>query len=318
MKYDVITFGSAILDVYVKSPDMKVIKSAKSLTGKYLAVPYGIKAEASHLVVTSGGGGTNTAVGLSRLGVKTALVARLGWDLAGKSIRTELKKEGVDDGLLCQYEGEATDWSVILLGPGGNRTVLVWRGQTRLERSLFDLKRLNSFWFYIASLEGNVALLRDLLVFAKENHIKVALNPGGKEIQAKEEWLDLAGEVAVFMVNKEEAALLAGLSLKEEEVLGYLANKVKKGLLVVTDGSEGVWTAEAGENIKKHYSLAVTQVDQSGAGDAFGSGLVAGLIKGKKTEEAIRLGIANGAAAVTKIGAKQGLLTEEEAEIWAQ
>ena len=74
MKYDVISFGSATLDVFIKSPDLKVAKSNEVYTGQALIVPYGAKCEVEKLVVCSGGGGTNTAVGFSRLGLKQRLL----------------------------------------------------------------------------------------------------------------------------------------------------------------------------------------------------------------------------------------------------
>ena len=166
MKFDVISFGSAILDVFLTSPDIKVIKSDQFFTGKAIAVPYGTKSEVDRLVICSGGGGTNTAVGFSRLGLKAAVVARCGWDFAGKIVRKEIKKEGVDDCFLVQLEGEQTDYSTFLVAPDGNRTILVYRGGTRLEKSVIDFKNLNSSWFYVSSLEGNLDLLADLVSHA--------------------------------------------------------------------------------------------------------------------------------------------------------
>ncbi|PJA49352.1 hypothetical protein CO169_02230, partial [Candidatus Shapirobacteria bacterium CG_4_9_14_3_um_filter_39_13] len=124
MKFDVISFGSAILDVLLKSPDFQVVKAKKAFTQSSLVIPYGVKSEVSDLVMSSGGGGTNTAVGLARLGLKTALVARCGWDFAGKIIRQEIKREKVFDEFLVQLEDEKTDYSTILIGPDGNRTIL--------------------------------------------------------------------------------------------------------------------------------------------------------------------------------------------------
>jgi len=314
MKYDVITFGSAILDAFVTSPDFRILNSHRSLTGRFLAVPYGTKTEVTDLTFASGGGGTNTAVGFSRLGLKTAVVSRLGWDFAGKFIRDDLKKEKVDLDFLCQFEGEATDWSIILLGSDGNRTAMVWRGNTRLERSLINFKLINSFWFYITSLEGNLDLLEDLVTFARENHIKVALNPGAKELQEKSRLLEIANLVEVFIVNQEEASKLLNYCSREE-AFELLCSKTDCPLLVVTNGENGI---EARVNKEKLIlpSFKVKMINQLGAGDGFGCGLVGGLARGMKPKEALRLGLANGASVVGKIGAKTGLLKEAEITFW--
>ena len=92
MKFDTVSFGSAVLDAFVISPDIKVIKSSEFFTKKAIAVPYGTKSEVERLIICSGGGGTNTAVGFARLGLKAAVVARCGWDFAGKIVSQEIKK----------------------------------------------------------------------------------------------------------------------------------------------------------------------------------------------------------------------------------
>lgn len=327
MKYDVLSFGSATLDVFLKSSDIKVIKSKEVFTGEALALPYGVKSEVSDLLICSGGGGTNTAVGFSRLGLKTAVVARCGWDFAGKLVRAEIKKEKVSDEFLVQLEGEKTDYSTILIGPDGNRTILVWRGGTRLEKSVIDFKKLNSFWFYIASLEGNLELLNDLVNFAKENHIKVALNPGKREIEEKEKLLSIAKNATVFIINKEEAARLTSLSLTQEKVFQQMCLLLPKTMVVVTDGVNGVSVClprtmmvrgvpKKGRLVMDGFK--VKMVDQTGAGDGFGSGFISGLIKGWDLEKSLKLGVSNGASVVTKVGAKEGLIKEDEVDFWLE
>ncbi len=58
------------------------------------------------------------------------------------------------------------------------------------------------------------------------------------------------------------------------------------------------------------------RVEATGAGDGFGSGLIAGLAKGWELEKALRLGVSNGASAVTQFGAKAGLIKEKEIDFW--
>ncbi len=298
MKYDVITFGSATLDVFLKSPDFRI-------TNENLILPYGPKVEVSELVTSSGGGGTNTAVGCRRLGLKTAVVARCGWDFAGKIVRAEIKKENAADELVVQLEGEKTDYSTVLIGPDGNRTILVWRGGTRLEKSVINFKKLNSFWFYIASLEGNLELLEDLVNFAQQNHIQVCLNPGSREISEREQLLAIAQKVDVFIVNEDEATRL-----------GELPKKLPKTLVAVTAGEGGVKLWAPIKGCLQMAGFQVKMVDQTGAGDAFGAGLIAGLCKGWSIEKSLKLGVANGASVVTKIGAKEGLIKESEVDFW--
>ncbi len=315
MKFDVISFGSATLDVFLKSPDFQIVKAAKNaFIQNSLVIPYGVKAEVTDLVMNSGGGGTNTAVGFARLGLKSAVVARCGWDFAGKMVRSEIKKEKVADEFLVQLEGEKTDYSTILIGPDGNRTILVYRGGTRLESTFLDFKKLNSLWFYVASLEGNLDLLADLIDFSQKNHVKVALNPGKKEIEQKERLLNLAKKAEVFNVNQEEASLLTG----EEKAFEKLVELLPQTTVVVTKGAEGVVVNFPYQGILMMEGFNVKMADQTGAGDGFGAGFVGGLAKGLELEKALKLGVANGASVVTKIGAKEGLIKEQEIDYWLE
>ncbi|MCJ7804175.1 hypothetical protein MUP35_00340 [Patescibacteria group bacterium] len=43
IKYDIISFGSAILDVLLKSPDFQIVKAKKAFTQSSLIIPYGVK-----------------------------------------------------------------------------------------------------------------------------------------------------------------------------------------------------------------------------------------------------------------------------------
>lgn len=318
MKFDVISFGSAVLDVFIKSPDIQVEKSTKVYTGRALIAPYGAKCEAERLVICSGGGGTNTAVGFSRLGLKAAVVARCGWDFAGKLIRQEIKKEGVNDSFLIQFEGEETDYSTILIGPDGGRTIFVYRGGTRLEKSVINFKKLNSFWFYVSSLEGNLDLLADLVAHAKKNHIKIAVNPGRKELEQSQKFLEIGKNFDVLIVNREEAGKLLGLTIADEKIFGKICLVLPKVMVVVTDGARGAHVCLPKKGRLAIEGLKVEMADSTGAGDGFGCGLIAGLAKGWKLEKALKLGVCNGASAVTRIGAKTGLIREKEIDFWLE
>jgi sugar/nucleoside kinase (ribokinase family) len=55
--------------------------------------------------------------------------------------------------------------------------------------------------------------------------------------------------------------------------------------------------------------LQVVAVEETGAGDGFGSGVVAALMAGKDMHEAVEWGKRQAASVVSYMGAKKGLLT---------
>jgi len=301
--FDVISFGSAIVDIFLKSADFKLVEGVNG--GIAICELYGAKIEIEERVVCSGGGGTNTAVSFSRLGLKSAVVARLGQDPFGQLVVNELEREGVATSLLVRRE-EETDISVVLIGPDGGRTILVYRGPTRLEAEDVDWSRLSGRWFYLASLEGNLDLVGKLIDFAQQKKIQVAWNPGEKELKQKEKVIQLANRVDLFNLNREEMEELTGESLKAKDFWPKV-EALGSRLIIVTDGRRGAYLWSQNGLMFRPAPTSVP-VDETGAGDAFGSGFVAGLIKGMSLEDAFELAMRNGASVVQKIGAKAGLL----------
>ena len=313
--FDTISFGSAVWDVFLKIPQAQVIKTPETLDKPVLTFPQGAKVEVETLVATAGGGGTNTAVAFARLGLKATVLARCGWDLPGRQIRKQLKEEKVDDSFLIQLEKEATDYATILIGPEGKSTILVYRGETRLEEDLIDFNKLEAKWFCISNLEGNLPLLTTLINQAQKKKTKVALNPGKREIEQKEALLPLLEKTDLLVINHQEAALLLG----EKRFNPGLARKVAQlspGLVAITQGDQGVYLFNKKNQLLQADGFKVEMVDSTGAGDAFFAGLIAGLVKNWDLPKALKLGVANGAVVTTQIGAKAALLTSQTTLNW--
>lgn len=79
----------------------------------------------------------------------------------------------------------------------------------------------------------------------------------------------------------------------------------------MTDGKAGGQVCTGGRCW--HYEPRLVEaVEETGAGDAFGSGLTAALISGKSIEEAIEWGKNQAASVVSHMGPKKGLLTIDQ------
>ena len=90
------------------------------------------------------------------------------------------------------------------------------------------------------------------------------------------------------------------------EILSAIS-PLPRRVLVVTDGQNGAFmTAKK----KKYFSpsLKAKRVNTTGAGDAFGSGFIAGLANGLDAEDALRIGMLNATGVISHMGAKAGIL----------
>lgn len=297
--YDIISIGAATVDVFVKSEQF-------ILKNKLLSLPASSKNEISQSLVSSGGGATNSSVAFSRLGLKSACVALVGSDPFSQYILSDLKQAEVSTSLLIKQPHDQTDFSVILIGPDGSRSIMTNRGSTCLQEKQVEWDRLKAKWFYVTSLEGNINLLEHLIGFASESGIKVSLNPGRRELSQKKQLIPLLKYVDFLLLNRTEAESLTGLKITDSAFISKLSS-FGATITAVTNGKKGVRVLFSGQKIFSKV-LNINAQDETGAGDSFGSAFVAALIYGKAPHMALSWGVRNSASVVSYIGAKTGLL----------
>ncbi len=299
--YDIISVGSATRDIFVWT-------DAKLKKGMF-CYPVGEKILANDIDFHSGGGGTNTAVSFALKGLKTAYLGMLGRDSNGIYIRTLLHAFGVD--FIGSIGKEMTGVSIILDSKTKkDRTILAYKGvNNQLKFSQINLSKLKTKWFYFCAMEGeSFKTLEKLADYAKRKKIKVMFNPSS--YLAKEGMSHLKRIISatdILVLNKEEAEYLAGRG-SINELLKKLQRHVK--IVIITDGSNGAY---AYNGIQKYFiKRKVRVVEATGAGDAFGSGFLAGVILKKDIEFAMKLAQANAESVLKYVGAKDNLLGANE------
>ena len=310
----VVTIGAAVIDVTLKSSSLRVVKGHNLPGGEAICEMLGGKLEAQDGVLSVGGGGTNVAVGLKRLGESVKVITRLGDDDLAELVINKLDREGV--GLeMIQRGGGKTGLSVVLVAEDGGRSIVTYRGESsEIEGERIDWKLLEKCdWIQVSSLGGQIELLEDLVGYAKEHKIGIGVNPGKRELEHKERLKKLIPRFDFFNVNRMEASDLWGVSFDDEKEIMRKFFETNSSLVAVTDGKRGANILSENRWVKM-TAFPNKSVDDTGAGDAFVSGAVAGILKEKSLEEILKMGLANGGAEVTRLGAKEGLLNEKEME----
>ena len=310
--YDVITVGSATVDVFAKTHFSELIKiiDPKGETD-LLAFPSGSKILIDELEFTTGGGGTNTAVALSRLGHKVGFVGKLGTGTNSDFIHKDLIKEKID--LLCAHGKGNAGYSVILDTLEHDRTILAYKGiNDELKHDEVPYNKLKTKWFYFcAMMAESFHTLEKIAEFAQQNKIKIAFNPSTYLAEKGSRHLSqIISRTQLLVLNKEEASMLVG----NDAVEGLLFKLKSLGpkIVVITDGKNDLYVTD-----EKHvYSIKppfVKIVDTTGAGDAFASSFLSGILRKNDIEFAIKLGITNAQSVIAHYGAKNILLTFNEA-----
>ncbi len=312
MRFDIITIGAATMDIFLRSKDFSVEKIGKYSFRQAECVPLGSKIEIRDVTFESGGGGTNTAVSFARKGLKTATLVRVGFDAWGKDILQSLHKEKVSTAFVEEDKKEKTGFSIILVAPTGERSILTHRGASeKFLSSQIPWHNFQAEWFYISSLGGNIKLLEDLVNFAKIHNIHIALNPGSRELAyGYKKFSNLLKNISILIMNEEEMVSFTGVSLHHHKDIVKKIRNFTDAIIVMTQGPEGVMILDGYKLYQAGIFKEKEIVDRTGAGDAFGSGFLAGyLLSHRDIKEAIRIASANSTSVLEHVGAKAGLLT---------
>lgn len=305
--FDVITVGASSQDVFLGGGAFKPnVEADGELTEQF---PLGAKIEVDSVLFSTGGGATNAAVTFARNNLKAAFIGRTGSDPAASAMHDDLKSEGVDTSHVAVDDNLATDYSTILLAPTGERTILIYRGASQhMNWDEHDLGNLDAKWAYVTSAAGNFEFLHAFADWANEKGIKIAMDPGKKELANVEEMKKLLDKLTLVKANKEELGPLVGKS-ESEDIVRALIDHVDYA--IVTDGPNGSYATDGKQIVKAGMYEDVPVRDRTGAGDAFGSGFVAKIINGASLAEAITFGSANSTSVVQTIGAKAGILRSD-------
>lgn len=308
--YDVVCIGAAVLDIFMKSDKFKVVSSGDIPGGIAMCEVYGGKMEVEEVAIMSGGGATNTAVSFAKKELRTAVVAEMGNDPQSLLIHRDLEEGQVETRFLVQEANETTAVSVVLIADDGGRSIMVHRGAAAmLTKQDVPLDDLETRWIHLSSLGGNMELLKLILTWAKQKKVRVSLNPGLKEIAHKEKLLALLPMVEILFLNRDEAKSLWGIDYSDESLWKSLQALPGAFVTVMTDGAAGGKMSANGKVIFYEGVKVSKVIDSTGAGDAFASGMVSGVLYGKSYEQAISWGIKNATSVLKHIGAKKGLLT---------
>jgi fructokinase len=277
-----------------------------------------------------GGSLANVAVGLARLGARSAMVGVVGEDEFGHFLRERLAAEGVDVSHLRQTHEGRTGLVFISLDARGERSFTFFR--TRSAEFLLGerdvdpafLERARAVHCGTNSLhlpEARVAMLR-MLTSAREAGRIVSCDPNlrlhawADPTELKPLLAKLLPLCSVVKLSEEEIRFVTGTD-DPEAALDHL-HGLGVALPVVTLGEKGAVLLWKGERVRVPAPVARV-VDTTGAGDGFTAAFLFGLTRRyadaaalagasrEALEELATFACAVGARVVEKLGAVAGL-----------
>jgi len=241
-------------------------------------------------------------VALARLGLRTALIARVGDDEPGQFCRECLRAEGVNVMGVITDPSTPTGLTVSLAYPA-DRLLLTHSGTMALltgadvpAERLGEARHLHVSSFFLQT--GLQADLPALFAAARAQGLTTSLDTGWDPEGA---WMsdalrDTLAQTDVFLPNKAELAALGDAD-------ALLATGVSR--IVVKQGAAGA-TLFTPEGATAAPGFQVHPTDTTGAGDSFNGGFLFGFLAGWPAAKCLRLGNACGAMATRIVGGVGG------------
>lgn len=279
------------------------------------------------------GAEANVAVGLARLGHRTAFIGRVGDDGFGATIRRRLRGEGVDVEALVTDPGAPTGLLVRErrgIGPAEVRYYRAGSAGSRIRpedvAGAMGAKPLRSArWLHVTGITPAISPSAHLAV---ERAVELAVASGmtisldlnlrrrlWSDDEAAPVLRELAARADVVFASPDEAAAVTGADADDRPALATGLLELGPSVAVVKLGAEGALAWGRGEPPVHREAVPVAQViDPVGAGDAFCAGFIAARLEGGDLAWAVEVGALCGAAAIAVVGDQAGLPDRQELE----
>ncbi len=270
-----------------------------------------------------GGSAANTIYGLAKLGVRTGFTGVVGDDAEGKTLVQDFQKVGVDTSQIRVKSGTQTGSVLCLSDRLGKRSLYVIPGANDLlSTDDLDLDYINQAkMLHISSFADDRQFKMLLGLMEKlDPSVKVSFTPGAlyvaKGLKAQ---TSISARTHVLFINQSEMEQLTG-----KDITDGADTCLKQGchIVAITLGKGTIWRNVMAtsyiRDIESEYIVepgkqnVISAIDTTGAGDAFATGFLYGLLNGKGLEVCGRLGDIVAQFSISKMGAREALPTFNE------
>ena len=263
------------------------------------------------------GAEVNVAVALSRLGLKAQYFSRFGNDQLGSVMLADIKAEGVDvslakrvdsfTGAMVRNPGKSAPVEISYLRKGSAASTI--EPSDILDSYISSTRWLHATGITCAISESGAKTVKHALEKAAQLKIKSSfdLNIRRKlwsEDVARKVLEPLARDVELLIGGEDEYQVVFG-KVEPKQILAEV-NKRGCKIAVMTKGDQKMRFSIDG-NYEEITPPKVVAVDPVGSGDAFTGGVIAGLLSGMSTTQALEQGSICGALVASMFGDWTGI-----------
>ncbi|MFM9904634.1 MAG: carbohydrate kinase family protein [Pyrinomonadaceae bacterium] len=293
-EFDAVGFGTNAVDYLIRVPEYPAFNS---------------KMELETYIQAAGGEAASTMAGLQRLGMKTAYVGRFGSDREGEFGLRSLTDEGVDVSMSERVPETRTQVGFILIdGQSGERTVL-WQRDKKLAYTAEDAPAEAATRCKVLHITPHDTRACIKLAAAARSAGAIVSMDIDKVFEGVDELLPL---VDICIASADFPGRLLGVSGKRS-ALREIRSRFGCSIVGLTLGISGSIVLCDDTFIETPaFEVPGGCIDTTGAGDAFRTGFLHGMLSGASVEESGRAANAVAALKCRGLGARTTLPTQIE------
>ena len=246
-----------------------------------------------------GGAAANTAVWLANMGISTGLSGNvIGDDLYGRKLKDWIGQHShLDLSSLEIIPGQTTPFTRAAVTPDGERSFFIFY-YPQTPKTKFSLELLKGARYLALDLYGGLERVEAAKI-AHQSGIQTAIGDVVWPDHAVLPYTSIATNSGSYI-----RAEFPGVDVRHH---AHTLQFISHGIVVTTDGSREIYTVDENGSSFTVTPPKVEVVDATGAGDAFRSGLLYGLVMGFDLPRCVCLGAAAGSLKVKHYGAATSL-----------
>ncbi|MCE4599273.1 MAG: carbohydrate kinase family protein [Desulfurococcales archaeon] len=286
MSMDVVTVGHALVDIRITVEDFAGPDEESRINNQSRGI---------------GGSAVNVAVDIAKLGGKSGIIAKIGFDSFGKIIFDELSKLGIDISGLRISIGD-TGFSIVVINKRGEIAIYSYKGVSdslrpeEVNSDIISRARI----IHIASLRLDTTLKATKT--AKSHGKTVSWDPGRVVSKAGLNNVEnILANIDIVFLNWHESEALTGT--RDLEKASRLISEKGPSIIVIKLGDKGAFIYNRGNTRRIPAFKPPKIVDTTGAGDALAAGMLFKLARGHDVHDALIYGMAVASLKITMLGA---------------
>lgn len=296
MVFNVVLLGGIYTDISSQVEKIPQVNEVKISTGFKMGL---------------GGKATNVAIGLSRLGINSYLIGRIGNDIRGKHNFEIITLEKVNTKYISIDQEVETGAIKLIIQPDGQQAIISNKLANfkitinDIDKVLIDIDH-NKIKFDMAYV--NTELLPEIVnyaisEFAKRN-IKVIVDLGPKSTvvdQSKYKFIDFltanhheVGQIVQSVITNKDSI---------KQVMSSLFSKGSKNIIITMGKDGGAYSSKDDSMVETFDADKINVIDSTAAGDAFRAGFIYKYLFTQSISNAVQFAKKCSSFSVQKFGA---------------